>query len=214
MYKTLFIALLLILKISPSIGQSDWKLRTETEGIKIYTSLMPDSKIKAIKVEGDYHATASQMVALIMDVNTAPEWVYHTKSCALVKQISPSELYYYSEINLPWPAANRDFVAHLIVTQNPDTKVVTIAGPAVAGFVPIKEGIVRVTDSNGKWVITPKGTDQIKVEYTIHVDPGGSLPSWLVNMFATEGPMKIFRNIKFQLQKRAYKNIELAFVEN
>jgi len=112
MYKTLFIALLLILKISPSIGQSDWKLRTETEGIKIYTSLMPDSKIKAIKVEGDYHATASQMVALIMDVNTAPEWVYHTKSCALVKQISPSELYYYSEINLPWPAANREFVAH------------------------------------------------------------------------------------------------------
>ena len=114
-------------------------------------------------------------------------------------------------MSLPWPAANRDFVAHLIVTQNPDTKAVTIDGPAVAGFVPVKEGIVRIIDSKGKWIITPIGTNQIKVEYSIHVDPGGSLPSWLVNMFATEGPLKIFAGIKVQLQKSAYKNIEFAF---
>jgi hypothetical protein len=214
MKKAFFISLLLVMKLIPVSGQGDWKLRTEKDGIKIYTSAVPDSKVKAIKVECGYNATVSQLVALLMDVNTAPEWVYHTKSCVLIKQVSPSELYYYSEVNLPWPAANRDFVAHLTVTQNPDTKVVTIDGPAVAGFVPVKAGIVRVTDSKGKWVITPSGTDQIKVEYTIHVDPGGALPSWLVNMFATEGPLKIFRSIKFQLQKRAYKNIVLAFVEN
>ncbi|MDR3697830.1 hypothetical protein [Mucilaginibacter sp.] len=52
------------------------------------------------------------------------------------------------------------------------------------------------------------------VEYTIHVDPAGSLPSWLVNMFATEGPMKIFKGIRSQLQKPVYRNTELAFVVN
>jgi hypothetical protein len=212
--RVFFISLLLVLKLIPASGQSDWKFRTEKDGIKIYTSIVPDSKVKAIKVECNYNATASQLVALLMDVNTAPEWVYHTKSCVLIKQVSPSELYYYSEVDLPWPAANRDFVAHLTVTQNPYTKVVDIDGPAVAGFVPIREGIVRVTDSHGKWVITPSGPNQIRVEYTIHVDPGGALPSWLVNMFATEGPLKIFKNIKWQLQKREYKNIVLAFLEN
>jgi len=214
MKKVFFIALLLVSKLIPVFGQSDWTLRTEKDGIKIYTSQVPGSKVKAIKVECDYNATASQLVALLMDVNTSADWVYRTKSSELVKQVSPSELYYYSEVSLPWPAADRDFVAHLIVTQNPDTKVVTIDGPAVSGFVPIKKGIVRINDSRGKWVITPLGADQIRVEYTIHVDPGGSLPSWLVNMFATEGPMNVFSNIKLQLQKRAYKNIELAYVEN
>ncbi|MGZ3767902.1 MAG: START domain-containing protein, partial [Mucilaginibacter sp.] len=58
------------------------------------------------------------------------------------------------------------------------------------------------------------GADQIKVEYTIHVDPGGYLPAWLVNMFATEGPLQIFRNLKTELQKPVYKNAALAFVEN
>jgi ribosome-associated toxin RatA of RatAB toxin-antitoxin module len=214
MYKILFIALLFGLKLNPALAQNDWTLKTEKEGIKIYTSQVPDSKIKAIKVEANFNASASQMVALLMDVKTSPDWVYHVKSAILVRQVSPSELYYYSEVNLPWPATNRDFVAHLTVTQNPDTKVVTIDAPAVTGFVPLKEGVVRVSDSKGKWIITPLGPDQIKVEYTIHVDPAGSLPSWMVNMFATEGPLKIFRNMRLQLQKQVYRNIELAFLAN
>jgi hypothetical protein len=214
MKKILIIALLALVKLNPVFGQSDWQLKAEKEGIKIYTSDVAGSKIKALKVEADFNATPSQLVALIMDVNTSPEWVYHVKSCTVVKRISPSELYYYSEVNLPWPVANRDFVAHLKVTQNPDTKVVTIDGPAVEGLVPVKEGIVRVNESKGEWVITPIGADQIKVVYSIHVDPGGSLPSWLVNMFATEGPMKIFKGIRSQLQKPVYKNTEFAFVAN
>jgi len=169
--------------------------------------------VKAIKVECDLNVTAAQLVALVMDMKATPDWVYHTKSCVLVKQVSASELYYYSEINLPWPATNRDFVAHLTVTENPDTKVITITGPVVSGFVPVKKGVVRIDHSNGEWIITPTGPEQIKVEYTIHTDPGGALPSWLVNMFATEGPLQIFRNLKKQLQKPAYKNSVLASVE-
>jgi hypothetical protein len=212
-YKLLFALLPLFFGVLTASAQTDWKLSTDKEGIKVYTSIVPDSKIKAIKVECDLNATSSQLVALVMDVKTSPDWVYHTKSCTLIKQVSPSELYYYSEINLPWPAANRDFVAHLTVNQDPITKVVTIDGPAVPGFVPVKKGIVRIDHSNGKWVITPTGAGQVKVEYTIHVDPGGDLPSWLVNMFATEGPLHIFRNLKQELQKPTYKNIALAFVQ-
>jgi hypothetical protein len=214
MYKILFVALIFVLKLDYAAGQTDWKLNSEKEGIKVYTSIVPDSRIKAIKVECDVNAKSSQLVALLMDIKTSPDWVYHVKSCVLVRQVSASELYYYAEVNLPWPAANRDFVAHLTVTQNPDTKVITIDGPAVPGLVPIKKGVVRIDHSNSQWTITPSGTDQLQVEYTIHVDPGGSLPSWLVNTFATEGPMKIFKALKLQLKKPAYKGVDLAFVEN
>lgn len=212
--KVLFISLTLVLGLNSAYAQNDWKLSTEKDGVKVYTSMVPDSKIKAIKVECDLNATSSQLVALVMDVTTAPNWVYHVKSAKLVKQVSPAELYYYSEVSLPWPAQNRDFVAHLIVSQDPGTKVVTIDGPAVPGFVPLKKGIVRIDNSIGKWVIAPAGPDQIHVEYSIHVDPGGSLPSWLVNIFATDAPMQIFKSLKTQLQKPVYKNTALAFVAN
>jgi len=214
MYKVIFISLLLFLGQVDVFGQSAWKLSSEKDGIKIYTCQVPDSKVKAIKVECQVKATESQLVALLMDVNTSADWVYHTKSCVLIKQVSPSELYYYSEVSLPWPVANRDFVAHLTVSQNPVTKVVVIDGPAVPGLVPSKEGIIRINNSIGKWTIIPCGYDQIKVEYTLHVEPGGNIPGWMVNMFATEGPLQIFKKLKLQLEKPAYKNAELPFIEN
>jgi hypothetical protein len=209
-----FAALVLVLGSAAASAQADWNLRVDEDGIKVYTSLVPDSKIKGIKAEASFDATAPQLVSLLMDIKTSTDWVYHLKSAVLLKQVSPSELYYYSEVSLPWPAANRDFVAHLTVTQDPVTRVVTIDGPAVPGFVPEKKGIVRVNESVGKWVITPLGNDKVSVVYTLHMDPGGGLPSWLVNMFAAEAPLKVFKSMRHQLQKPAYKNTELAFLVN
>lgn len=213
MLKNLLLLLCLSIFSTLSFGQVSWKLNTDKDGIKIYTSLVPDSKIKAVKVECEVAATAKQLVALLLDVNSSTEWIFHTKSCSLIKQVSPSELYYYSEISLPWPTENRDFVAHLKVIQDPQTKIVTIDGPAVPGFVPEKKGIVRIEHSSGKWIITPVGTDHVKIEYTLHVDPSGSIPAWLVNMFATNGPLQIFENLKVQIQKPVYKNAAVPFIE-
>ncbi|PUZ20988.1 lipid-binding protein [Chitinophaga costaii] len=208
-----WVMLCLVAGMNTAMAQTDWKLNTDKGGIKIYTSLLSDSKVKAVKVSCNVQSTLSQFITLLLDVKSAPEWVYHTKSAVLVKQVSPSELYYYSEVNLPWPIQNRDFVAHLTVTQHPVTKVVTVDGPAVGGMVPVKTGIVRIENSMGKWVITPLVNGYLSVIYTLHVDPGGSLPAWLVNMFATEGPYKIFENLQQQLLKPAYKGVKLAYIK-
>jgi len=214
MNRILLFSILSLFASSAAFGQKTWKLSAEKDGIKVYTSQVPDSKVKAIKVECEIQASPAQLVALLLDVNTSADWIYRTKSCSLVKRVSPSELYYYSEISLPWPAANRDFVAHLTVKQNPDTKIVTIDGPAVAGMVPEKKVIVRIARSMGKWTITPYGNDLLKVEYTLHTEPGGNIPAWMVNMFATEGPLQVFENLKVQIQKPVYKNASLAFIED
>lgn len=214
MYRLLLLSFLLCFKLSPALAQTDWKLGTESDGIKVYTSIVPGSKIKAVKVECDFKASASQFVAVLLDIKGSPGWLYHTKSCTVIKQVSPSELYYYSEVSLPWPAENRDFVSHLTVSQDAASKLITIDGPAIPGFVPHKDGIVRVEHSGSVWLITPLPNNQVSVKYTLHVDPGGALPAWLVNMFAAEGPVQIFKKLKLQLQKPAYKNVVLPFIQN
>jgi hypothetical protein len=213
-YKAFCLFLFLLLIQLSASAQTDWKLSSDNDGIKVYTSPVPDSKIKAIKVECEYKATASAFVAVIMDIKGSPEWLYHTKFCRVVKVVSPEEVYYYSEVTLPWPAENRDFVSHLTVSQNPDTKVVLVDGPAVPGVVPLKSGLVRVEHSGSIWEITPAPDGIIKVKYTLHVDPGGELPSWLINMFGTEAPVQIFKNLRTELQKPAYKNAALPYIQN
>jgi hypothetical protein len=213
---TKILALLLLLSISTVnvFAQPNWTLKSDHDGIKVFTSPVPDSKVKALRVECNFQANLSQMVTVLLDVKTCTEWVYHTKSCTVLKQVSPAELYYYSEVSLPWPVKNRDFVAHLTASQNAVTKVVTVDGPAVAGMVPVKEGIVRIANSKGKWIITPLKDNEIKVEYTLSVDPAGSIPAWVVNLVSSEGPIQSFKALKLQLKKPEYKNASLPFIKN
>jgi hypothetical protein len=193
-------------------GQDDWKLKQDKDGIEIYTRPLENSHLKGIKVKCALPVTLSQLVTVIMDVNTAVEWVYSTKSSSLLKKISPSELFYYSEVSLPWPINNRDFVAHLKVSQDPHSKVVTIDGPVVPNYIPEKKDIIRVKSSYGKWVLTPQ-KNNVKIEYTLETDPGGSLPAWLVNLFVAKGPHETFVKLKQQLQKAQYKNATLAYIK-
>lgn len=213
MYK-LSIILILLLNTFHVSAQNEWKLKTEKDGIKVYISTVSDSKFKAVKVDCELNTTLSQLVMVLLDVKNGADWVDHTKSCMLLKQVSPSELYYYSEVSIPWPVQNRDFVAHLTVRQDPETKVVTMDGPSVNGMVPVKNGIVRVRSSKGLWVLTPLAGNKVRVIYTLQVDPGGSVPAWLVNMLAGESPLKSFQNLKKELKKPDYQHADLDFIKD
>lgn len=213
MKQLLIISLALLFSVV-SYGQDSWTLKTNKDGIAIYTKTIENSNYKGIRVKCSLPATLTQFVAVIMDVNTATEWLYSTKSSTLLKQVSPAEVYYYSEVGLPWPLSNRDFVCHLTVKQDPRTRVVTIDGPVVPDYIPAKNGIVRVTHSSGKWIISPGDNNMVNIEYTLEADPGGSIPAWLVNLFVTKGPMESFRKLKDQINKPQYKKVQYAFMKN
>jgi hypothetical protein len=40
----------------------------------------------------------------------------------------------------------------------------------------------------------------INIVYTFDADPGGSLPAWLVNMFADKGPYESFKKLSVLLK--------------
>jgi ribosome-associated toxin RatA of RatAB toxin-antitoxin module len=206
---SIFLTLILITKLATA--QDEWTFKTQSDGIKIYSNEKSGSKVKPVKVECTFNATPVQLAAVLLDVKNYPDWIYKTKQTSLIKQVSATDLYYYSELTMPWPAQNRDFAAHITATQNPETKVITVEAPSVAGMVPEKDGVTRVKKSNGKWVLTPVGNDKVNVTYYLQIEPDGAAPAWLINMFVSDGPMQSFKKLKTQLQKPAYKNPALPF---
>ena len=213
-YKKVLVLLLALLQCVYAQAQTNWKFQADKDGIKSYTREVPNSRIKAVKLETTFQSPLNQVVGVLLDIKNSVEWAYKTKSVTVLKQVSPTEVYYYSEINMPWPIANRDFVGHLVASQNPDTKVVTIGGPVESGYVPVKKGLVRIEKSVGQWVLTPLNDHETKIEYSLQVDPGGSTPAWLVNLFAAEGPRHSLKNLRLQVNKPNYKNFVLPFNRN
>jgi hypothetical protein len=201
---SLFLTLILITKLATA--QDEWQFKTQSEGIKVYNNTKSTLKVKPIKVECTFNATPAQIAAVLLDIKNYTDWVYKNKLTSVVKQVSPTDLFYYAEIAMPWPAQNRDFTAHITATQNPDTKVITVDAPSVSGLVPEKEKISRIKKSIGKWVMTPVGNNQTNITYYLQIEPDGGAPAWLINMFLSDGPVESFKKLKLQVQKPAYKN--------
>ena len=195
-------------------AESRWQLKKEAEGVKVFTQCVEGSNVKAIKVECTLHASLSQLTALLLDAPAHEHWVYSTKKSYLVKKLSPTHLIYYSEMSMPWPMSNRDVVIDLNITQAHDSKTLTVHCNAIDGMVPLDKNMVRVTHSNVTWTVTPVGHDQLNIEYVAQADPGGSVPSWITNMFLTKGPMESFRSLRNSVKDDAYKTASYEFVNN
>jgi hypothetical protein len=194
--------LVLLLCVTGAFAQAEWKRVAVRDGIKVYAKNVPDSKIKAMRAECVLGASADEVIALLLDVRAAERWVCHTKSCRLIRKISDTELFYHTEVSLPWPLDNRDFVTHLKVIRSENGEAVTVEAPAVPGVMPVREGVVRISTSVNRWLIRPLPNGKAWVEYTLQVDPGGHIPAHVVNMFACRAPIETFQNMRKVLAER------------
>jgi hypothetical protein len=61
---------------------------------------------------------------------------------------------------------------------------------------PVPKDLVKVTYSKGEWNVTTISKKSIHVNYTLELNPGGTLPAWVLNLFSTKGPLETFENIK------------------
>lgn len=192
-------------------AQQKWQLKKDDDGIKVYTANTENSNFKSIKVECLVKATATQLIAFLLDVTRQHEWVYGTKSTTLLKTIRPNELVFYSEVSVPWPCTNRDYISQLTINQV-SPQLVTIDAHAEPNFLPVKPGLVRVQKSVAHWEITPTPLGSLIV-YTLQFDPGGSVPAWLTNLFVTKGPYETFQRLRAEVAKPAYQNAHVDFIK-
>src|SRR5215216_3672608 len=205
--KTTRIKLLLVLFCSLctfiAFSQYNWKLSKDKDGIRVYQSVVKNSSYKSIKVECTLEGTYDKLMTILNDVNRHPTWVYNNKGASILKRISPTEFYYYTETSLPWPMTNRDAIVHLKMTKDSLNRFVNIIAAAEPTYMPEKKGKIRVPRSNVQWHVTMPTAKTIHIVYLFEADPGGNVPSWLVNSFADKGPYESFKKLETLLKKNS-----------
>lgn len=193
-------------------AQISWALKKDKEDIKVYTGTTPNSSFKSVRVTTTLPGTLSQLAALLLDVDAHKDWVYSTKHSYLVKQVSPREQIYYSEIDLPWPLANREIVVLMNINQDPISKVMIVRIENADNRIAVKSGTVRVPASSVTWRVTPLDNDSLSIEYFGQADPGGSVPAWAANSFCTKGPFETFKSLRKLISSPEYANASFDFI--
>ena len=190
-----------------------WHLKKFEKGISVYTRQIENSRLIELKSDFQIKTSLSSIVALLNDFESYPQWVYRCEKSYVAKKISDMEFIQYQSVKAPWPVDNRDILIYKKLSQDPITKVITQKAYAMPEFIPKVAKHVRVLLFKAQWTITPLQNGLVNVEYQLLVDPGGSIPAWLVNLAVVDGPYDTELNMKEWLMKDKYQKAVIPYIK-
>jgi len=184
-----------------SMAQGKWELRKNQDGIAVYTRKAAKGDIKELRVVCELNTTEERLISTLRNIDGYNKWVYSNKRSEILKKPDAQSIIYYTQSQLPWPIKNRDLVVELNIKR--EAEVLNIEAKSLPSYLPEKEGYIRVPYSLALWNVTPNGLNGLKIDYTFSVNPGGSIPSWLVNATLTVGPYNSFVKLREILKQSA-----------
>jgi START domain len=194
MKKSLLIAGILIFGYSQVFAQGKWDLKKDDKGIQVFTRNAARGNIKELRVVCELDATRAQLISTLQDINDYNNWVYSEKKSTILKTITPQNIIYYTQARLPWPIKDRDLVIELNISTTADA--LYVQAKSIPDYLPKNNSYIRVPYSLAQWKVTQAPDNKLKVDYTFSVDPGGNIPSWLVNATLTIGPYNSFLKLR------------------
>ncbi len=213
MFKTITSFLILMTCLAVTPGGKTWELQSNKNGIAVYTRSVDGYSVSAVKSVCVMNSSLSGLVALVFDVPSYKKWIYHCDHAKILKWISPTELLYYQETSVPWPADNRDFIGRLKISQDKMTGVITVTVENEPNFLPEVSGRVRLKRFNETIIIAPEGKNKVELSYEMQMDVGGNIPGWMVNLAITSGPYESLFAMKNLVNTGAYNNTRLGFIK-
>lgn len=194
---------MLLSAVAPVMPQGKWELKKDENGIAVFTRKAAAGNLKELRVTCELDATKAQLVSTLLDIDNYNDWVYSNKKSVILKTVNPQKLIYYTESHLPWPIKDRDLIVEL--TISPTRDVLNIQAKSLPAYLPKHNNFIRVPYSLAVWRVTQSSNNKLKVDYTFSVDPGGSIPAWIVNATMAIGPYNSFAKLKEVLRSRYNK---------
>ena len=196
----IILAVFLIINFNTAFSQEEWELTKEKNGIRVYTSKDAATKFKVIKVEAVFTGTIQKLVNILTNVGDTKNWVYGTKDSYIIKRINANEILYYSETSLPWPVSNRDVPIKMQLNVDQKANTLKVFASGMPKAIPEKKGVVRIPYFSAFWDVKYDSRKKLIITYILKMDPGGTVPAGVTNMFITKGPYETFNNLSEMLK--------------
>ena len=191
--------ILFVLLVNQSFAQSDWKLKKNENGIKVYTRSAENSNFAEFKAITVINSPIDKIFQLVSSCEKDKDWI--DRVCYSKKIYSKGNTYIsYEQSDLPIGFKDRDIVIENTVVKYPDGKI-KIKMKAVPDKYPQQKGYMRIKKAYGFWLFEPLSANRTKVSYQFFSDPRGAFPAWLVNMFIVDGPFNTLSKLKKLMEK-------------
>lgn len=211
MRRSLWLWLWLGLAVSgQACGIADVAPTIDRDAIRVWSCHEADQPLRSFTAETTVRSSLSALVALLMDTAAAPQWVYRTERMQLLRKDAGSGSFTLRAETNFWPLRDRDVVVAGRVHQDPATLTVAIDSHSVStGEFPPRPDFVRMAALQGRWEFRPLGDGRVRVTMSGHVDPGGHIPHFLVNLIVQEAPYRTLLGLRRMIAAPKYQQARL-----
>ena len=179
--------------------ENPWVLKRDKDRIKVLVRNVEGIEFKEFLGVMTVDEPIAKVDALMNDVPNQVNWMCDMIESKVISgdAVNPIQ---YNVITAPM-VSNRDVIIQTRVVRTPG-KITRYFKGITHDSVPPRKGIVRMPKMVGVWIFESLGPNQTKVTYQNLADPGGSLPSGLVNMTVVKQPYVTLKGMRDQLKKR------------
>lgn len=180
----LLTAALLATTASPALAAEGWKVMKKEDRVTVYNRTKAGSDLKEVRAVGTIHAPSWVVKNVLDDTANYKHFMPYTEESLILKR-GDGYMICYQRLNAPI-ISNRDYTLRIDDKSRrlPDGTIVYKRAWSPANHLGPKEmdGVVRVKINEGHWILEEAdGGRHTKATYWLHTNPGGSLPSFVIN---------------------------------
>jgi len=194
--------------------EEEWQQIYESDGVRVCRRAAEGSKFFEFKATGDLRGAMSGYVSAILDTDEHSNWAPRCLEARNIEKINDQEYVIYTVYAGVWPTADRDYSARMSITSEPGIPAVRVDIERVEPLdtLPVLPDRVHIPYMKSCWIFEQISQDYTRVELRAHLDPGGWIPSWLVNWGYRTIPYQFLVNLEAQVDKRLGHALPLANV--
>jgi hypothetical protein len=191
-----------------------WSFFREKKGVKIYTRIREDSKIKEGVGVGWFEANPCRVVQVLTDNPRVPDYMPYVR-VSLVKQHTFNEEYFCQYLALPWPLADRKYnlygarynisadgnCSFLLTWKKDNTTLPCSEGDLRKHVDKYKQKSIFTEENEGYWHLVGRDNNtRTWAAYYVYTDPGGKIPPGIQNFFVDDAISSVFEGGREQLK--------------
>jgi ribosome-associated toxin RatA of RatAB toxin-antitoxin module len=181
------------------VNENDWTKSLDKDDIVIYTRSVESSPFHEFLAETEMTGTIDKFREIITDFERYPEWLPDCKSAEIIENPDSNDFTYHMKIKVPFPFSNRDIIQQIVLSESGNTLLVEIISQPKK--MKKNKDFVRMETADGRWIIDKITDEKISIKFQYLADPGGGVPTWLVNTFIVKNPHKTLQNLREMMQE-------------
>jgi hypothetical protein len=197
--KVALIGLVGLTAAAAAADEGKWEEKANSNGVVVYTRERAGTDVKEVKAVGTINAPPQVVLRVLGDYGRYTETMPYTDEAKIVgTEQGGKVVYFYTVVNAPL-VSKRDYTLRIEDVsdwRNGQGYLKTHWVPSNKGPGP-RAGFVRVTINEGSWTLEPiNGGTATRATYLLYTNPGGSLPTWVINKANSGAIPDIFQGLR------------------